>query len=425
MISDNSFDCNSVPEAAKEYVARGWNPVPVAYRDKKPSSGPGWRNVKIRAEDIPRHFNGAPQNIGVQFGPNSNGLTDVDLDCPEALALAPYVLPPTVTIFGRETAPNSHWEYTTDLSKIVDRAALAFDDPRRDGDEARLLELRIGGGGKGAQSVFPPSIHKGTGELISWSSYGEPAKLDGKSLLRKVRLLAACCLLARYWPSTGSGCHDTALVVGGFLARARFSEDDVRHLVAGIAQVANPARAEDDLTRSAEDAARTFHAGGDRTYGYPMLAKMFGDEVAKQIAEWLDYARAHSSTATTPNADDWSEPKEIPNARLPVPPFNPEMLPTKLQRWGQEVAEQKQCPLDFPAVGSMVTFSSVLGCRVCIRPKMNARGWEETANLWGLVVGKPGILKSPALRESLKWLYRADGAAAEKYNASMQNTRLI
>jgi putative DNA primase/helicase len=39
------------------------------------------------------------------------------------------------------------------------------------------------------------------------------------------------------------------------------------------------------------------------------------------------------------------------------------------------------------------------------------------ANLWGLLIGSPGVLKSPAIAEALKLLYRADAAAAEEYLA--------
>ena len=44
---------------------------------------------------------GPNNNIGILLGSLSGGVVDVDLDCPEAIAIAPIVLPQTVT-FGRE-----------------------------------------------------------------------------------------------------------------------------------------------------------------------------------------------------------------------------------------------------------------------------------------------------------------------------------
>ena len=145
-------------------------------------------------------------NIGVQLGTASNGLTDIDLDCTEAIRIAPYVLPATRAIFGRVSKRASHRLYYTDLANRIDNAVLAFNDPNKGVEDGRLLELRIGGGGRGAQTVFPGSVHK-EGEPITWEETGDPASVDGDDLRRRVRALAAYCLLARYWPPQHSGHH--------------------------------------------------------------------------------------------------------------------------------------------------------------------------------------------------------------------------
>src|SRR5262249_15154720 len=155
------------------------------------------------------------------------------------------------------------------------KAAEAFDDPNRQAEEARLLELRTGGRGKGAQSVFPGSVHMDTGEEIRWEVDGEPAKVDGDELLRRCRLLAACCLFARYWPPEKSGHHDTARVVGGFLARSGVEPAIVEATVRGIVAAMSTDRRQ-ELTRTAKDAATQFKNGG-HTYGFPELAKTFGE----------------------------------------------------------------------------------------------------------------------------------------------------
>ncbi len=47
-----------------------------------------------------------------------------------------------------------------------------------------ILELRIGGGGKGAQTVFPGSVHE-TGELIAWDEKENIARAEGDSLKQR------------------------------------------------------------------------------------------------------------------------------------------------------------------------------------------------------------------------------------------------
>jgi hypothetical protein len=172
-------------DIALDYIGRGWNPVPVKHRSKKPSSGNGWQLRTIDASSAPHYFNSGEMNIGVMLGPSSHGLTDIDLDCDDARTVAPYILPRTSAIFGRASSRAAHWLFYTDLSITTDKAVLNFDDPTTSG---RLLELRIGGN-SGAQTVFPGSIHE-EGETIAWEESGEPTSVDGDELARRVHDLA-------------------------------------------------------------------------------------------------------------------------------------------------------------------------------------------------------------------------------------------
>jgi hypothetical protein len=138
------------------------------------------------------------------MGMTSGGLTDVDLDCAAAIAVAPYILRCTGAIFGRPSKRASHRLYVTTLATAMDIAAITFDDPTRKKAGARLVEMRIGAPGHGAQTVFPGSMHK-TGETIAWEEAGEPTTVDDTQLRHGVAMVAACALLARHWPAEGSG----------------------------------------------------------------------------------------------------------------------------------------------------------------------------------------------------------------------------
>ena len=113
---------------AKEYLGRGWQPVPVPLQEKAPKQK-DWQNLAITLANGADYFE-QNQNIGLQLGARSGGLTDVDIDCPEALALADSFLPATSAIFGRASKPRSHWLYTTDLHGSEDKAAYSLNRRR-------------------------------------------------------------------------------------------------------------------------------------------------------------------------------------------------------------------------------------------------------------------------------------------------------
>jgi hypothetical protein len=185
--------------AARAYSRRGWAVLPVPRRSKNPGFH-GWQQRRFTETDLPRYFSG-DGNIGVRPGADSNWMVDVDLDCPEAIELADLYLPETAAVFGRASKPRSHRLY-------VARGATfeKFSDPFRLGPEyqgnekACLLELRsdTAAGGK-VQTIFPPSAHDDSGELIEWhGGTMEPTTVDTKVLRRCCAWLAAGCLIARY-----------------------------------------------------------------------------------------------------------------------------------------------------------------------------------------------------------------------------------
>jgi len=304
-------------DIALEIIARDWNPVPLSRRTKKPI-GKEWQKRIITAQTASRYFNGAAINVGVQLGPHSHGLTDVDLDCPEAVAVASLLLPNTDATFGRLSKPRSHRLYVTDLATHIDRAALQFHDV--DGKNGKqgtmMLELRIGGihqNGpnkgecKGAQSVFPGSVHT-SGEEIEWADNGDPTKLKGKKLLIPVYRLAAVVLLARHWPIQGAR-HEAALRVGGFLARAGFSAAGAATMVEAIAKGANDSEWE-DRKQAARDAVNT--RASANVYGIPKLIEAFGSDVVDKVCKWLDYKAPPQQPQSTPQ-----QPSTAPS---PPPP---------------------------------------------------------------------------------------------------------
>lgn len=133
-------------------------------------------------------------------------------------------------------------------------------------------------------------------------------------------------------------------------------------------------------------------------------------------------ATAHSTGATGIN-DVWPDPTPLPNALPPVQPFDAELLPVALRAWVMDIAHLMQCPPDFPAVGAIAALSSLIGARHVIQPKARV-DWQVVPNLWALIVGRPGVMKSPALGEVMRPLNRLEANERELWQAAHDSWEL-
>jgi putative DNA primase/helicase len=115
-----------------------------------------------------------------------------------------------------------------------------------------------------------------------------------------------------------------------------------------------------------------------------------------------------------PLPDPWSDPEPLPAGLPPVAPFNLALLPAAFRPWIGDIAERMQCPTDYPAVAAIVTLASVVGRQVAIRPKRKD-DWTVTANLWGAVIGRPSLLKTPAIQEPIKMIEALESKAREAF----------
>jgi hypothetical protein len=220
-------------------------------------------------------------------------------------------------------------------------------------------------------------------------------------------------------PSGGKDWQDIRITL--LLARAGLTAEEVHGLVAAVTNFQNPDRA-DDLPRTAADAV-TGHKKGEKTYGLPQFAKVFGEPVAKQVAEWLEYSHSGSTSSAPRDFADWPEPTQLPSGLLKVPALNPLMLPDKLAPWLEDIGDRMQVPLDFLGMPAMAVYGSAIGCKVCLRPKRQD-DWGEVANIWVMLVARPGALKSPAVGETLKPVHFMMHAAAVEYSAQLKEYEL-
>ena len=165
----------------------------------------------------------------------------------------------------------------------------------------------------------------------------------------------------------------------------------------------------------ASDAARSiggvavFPVFGD---GRPDTATDFNDLAA---LDGLDAVRNQiESVPCTPSAQ-YPEPMPLPKLP-PVPDFPIDLLPEPLAAWIIDAAERARFRVDYAAVASMAALGSVIGRKLGIRLKQRD-DWTEYANVWGVLVGPPSALKSPAMREAMRPFKALQVAADEEHNA--------
>jgi hypothetical protein len=268
------------PAVARDLLRQHIMPVPVLPTEKNPIIE-GWQHLTITEANVEQYFNGADLNVGGRMGPKSNGLTDVDLDSAEALTLWKYFLPATASQYGRHSKPKSHHLYRCDSDSVEQKGSIQFHDDNK----KMLVELRIGGGTKGAQSIMPGSRHP-SGEIVRWDSDGDPARVDYADLKAAVTKLAVASLLLRHWPERGR--NDIALGVGGFLARAGWAAETIFKVVWGVCTHRGDPNVADHHAQTAAACVAT-HQAGTETRGYPWLTDKFGAAVAKQLAKFVAY----------------------------------------------------------------------------------------------------------------------------------------
>ncbi|MBW7862723.1 MAG: bifunctional DNA primase/polymerase [Rhodocyclaceae bacterium] len=177
---------SATTRAARTYLARGWAPILVEARGKRPLLS-RWPESRLGEGDL-ENFEG--RNVGLLLGSASEGLVDVDCDWPEAAELARELLPSTALVHGRPSSPHCHWWYRAPGARTaVFRVEPVFTR------KTTIVELR----GAGAQTVVPPSVHP-SGETLRWERWGEPATVDCAELKTAVaRLAIAAVLVVRGW----------------------------------------------------------------------------------------------------------------------------------------------------------------------------------------------------------------------------------
>jgi putative DNA primase/helicase len=120
----------------------------------------------------------------------------------------------------------------------------------------------------------------------------------------------------------------------------------------------------------------------------------------------------------------WPKPEPLGDDLLPVPEFDPALLPAAFREHVCDVAERMQVPLDLPAVCAVACLAGVVNRRVTIQPKRADTGWVVIPNLWSAIVTPPGRLKSPTLAAFTRHLARIEARWRVEHESELEEYQL-
>lgn len=319
-----TYDARAI---AREYLAEGLMPVPLANGSKRPRGGEGWNELRVTEENIDEHFS-PRDNVGILLGKPSGWIIDVDLDWDEAVRAAPRLLPRT-KIMGRETRPRSHYYYRVNNAKSGKWLA-----PKP--ETTNIVEIRS----TGSQTVFPPSRHP-DGDRYHVDDDSDYAVMSPRHLERMCNSIAAASLLARHYPTEG-GRHDYIHAVAGMLLNLNWDNDRVTDFAFAVLDASE----DDDRAqreRTVLNTIKSFREGG-QVYGFKRLTDFLELPVRERLNRWLERSGSYHTTSAVPEVILPTEMPTIQPRLLEVPG-----MVGDIARWAGARAYVKQPLFDIAA----------------------------------------------------------------------------
>ncbi len=220
-------------------------------------------------------------NIGWQCGEASGWIAGVDLDWPEARALAPRFLPETLRGAKGQEAPSQYIYRSVGLG-YVKFAGL---------DKSEIISVKASNNGRGHQIVVAPSVHQSKGSYRFVGGYNPAAiaEVDPNHLAHRIAMLSVAALVARILPDLGR--HDLAMALAGYMLRNGASEDEVSlMLVSAWEHRGAPREGIEDVRRIVRDTADKLKQNEPVTGGRTLEELVPG--MPTKIAKFLGWGRA-------------------------------------------------------------------------------------------------------------------------------------
>jgi hypothetical protein len=305
---------------------------------------------------------------------------------------------------------HAHWRWAP---------VVASKEVREAQKQSRRLAMVIAGGDPSNVPTvhpirWPGSVHrKGEPRMCSIESLNAEIEISLDATLEKLKAKAAERGTAagsdkNAYEKFGEGQSpgvDVSEYVGNILSGEELHESTLR-LSAHYVGLGLKGRGAVNTVRSfMEHSAARQNRPKDWLVRYNDIPRLVSDAEKKYVAE-------------VKVKEPWPDLVPLPETKPKVAPFSPLFLPEALRPWIEDISDRLQCPPEYPAICAMIALGSVLARKVVIRPQ-ELTDWEEASNLWGLLVGRPGMLKSPAARAALSLLKRLEARAVERNEAEL------
>lgn len=380
----NEIPVNKNPRltAALKLAQQGFHILPLRPGDKRPLTTHGFKDAQPDQQLIKDWWKEWPDaNIGIATGSVSAAVV-IDIDPRNKgdqtlMFLEELYGPLPRTVESRTGGGGRHLFFKYPDTPIKSRA----------NGIGQGLDVKANGG----YIVAPPSIHP-NGEPYSWLPNRTPGEIDIAEapdwLLDRLRTPAS--------DKNGKSTTDAEPIVEGVRNRTLTS-------LAG--SMRRPGMSEQEIL------AALRQVNQDRCI--PPL----DDDELKTIAHSVSkYKPADGIYGINGGVEtDWHDPQPLPDELPPVLPFDCELLPEAFRPWIEDITSRIQCPPDFPAVSAVTALAAIVGRKIAICPK-RYDDWLVVPNLWSMVIGRPGIMKTPAIQETLKPLQRLEIEAKEAYD---------
>lgn len=115
---------------------------------------------------------------------------------------------------------------------------------------------------------------------------------------------------------------------------------------------------------------------------------------------------------------DTTRPQPLPSGLAVAMAWRDDLLPVSLRAFVRDIADRTQCPPDFVAVPLVVAIGAVVGRKVSIHPKQRD-DWAVVPNQWGVIIGRPSAMKSPALKQALQPITALEATRMELYRGEL------
>lgn len=128
---------------------------------------------------------------------------------------------------------------------------------------------------------------------------------------------------------------------------------------------------------------------------------------------------------------DWPEPTTLGGELPGVDDFALELLPASFRPLVEDVSERMQTPPEYAAAAAVLALAGCVNRRAIVCPRAEDLSWMVVPNLWGAIIGPPGVMKSPVLRaitlplSQIEQLWRAEYLeASSEYEAAKEEAEL-